>query len=465
MAGHAERLVLVEAGGLGLRFPVSVVREVALVEGFNSAGRAFGDASEGFARIRDELIPVLTVRDLLGLKTRDASQVYALVLRIEQRVTAVFIDRIVDVVASDGLQTDEVSALTPSATPDLAAQVSNFEGQPFLDITDAVLRRAVFVADHTAKKIERMTAQASECLLVERGGAKLAIPVSDVFATLPGVEIVPNTTAIHGSRGRVTYRGWTYCVCEPSVAMTGTVREASIEPASVVLVGPDAERCLALAVDRALDIRQLGPPALHASAASDGLSVDGIHVDEAEGLIFRLSANGMSKLDLMTQYARLTTRALDEETRNGVGAPPQQPYLIATSDRDWAIPLSAITAVTQGAQAFVPLSTRQNRLVGYCDFRGQPTPVYWPWRTAWDGEIAARVLIFISTPSGHFALVVETLKGLERGWSPEVIAGLSERLALFKEGARAWSCHALNMEALIALTGQPPSGAKAAQAA
>ncbi|WP_374345649.1 chemotaxis protein CheW [Phenylobacterium sp.] len=157
MAGHAERLVLVEAGGLGLRFPVSVVREVALVEGFNSAGRAFGDASEGFARIRDELIPVLTVRDLLGLKTRDASQVYALVLRIEQRVTAIFIDRIVDVVASDGLQTDEVSALTPSATPDLAAQVSNFEGQPFLDITDAVLRRAVFVADHTAKKIERMS--------------------------------------------------------------------------------------------------------------------------------------------------------------------------------------------------------------------------------------------------------------------------------------------------------------------
>lgn len=198
---------IIQIGPNLIGIPIQHLSEVLHVQKREALAQN-GDLLRGGISLRGRVVPILDIQGLAGLDAPDKTAKLGVILEHEQRLVAIFADRIIGIAT---VNDHDIHAIADHNRPgvslfnDLFAYDGGFAS--VLDVGAAFALPGVFTVDRPDfSQLDALRSQ-DPVLTFEAGTALYAIPAVEVYAAIPRQRIAKTAIAMGACLGEITYHG------------------------------------------------------------------------------------------------------------------------------------------------------------------------------------------------------------------------------------------------------------------
>ena len=414
-----------------LALPVECIREVVPGQMAYSPLPVKAEGLLGAVDIRGTIIPVLDLRQSLGLSNSAEAKSVILVMRWQGNLLGLTADEVCGIARLDPNDLFRLTAASPSGTGTLATHAFH-SGDEIVTLLDAKviaeLRNIPMVAERSSGRSETLSAATETVLLFSFGRSLFGIDATCVDATVPACRIERNALARGFCLGVIDHFGFHVPVVDTMAALgLGVGAPAAETPVIVVRFSPEA--MLGFAVDTVREIASIAKSdilSLPSLAMGDEPLFRGMYSDEAGRQNLLLDADNIRSDPTLKLLAQLRKPKLELQrgyiggssaSELRTGSPGRtRPFLTYVAGAEHATPLDQVTEIITYPTEFAPFTTRGQAVLGLFTHRGRVAPLVCLatllGRTCGIDPENARVL-FVEKGGRTMGFVVEALRSIE----------------------------------------------------
>ncbi len=412
----------------------------------------------GAVTLRGTIIPVLDLRQALGLPARSGLAGIIIVLRLEGRVLGLLADAICGMALLHQSDLQSLKSSRPSDGPQLSE--FGFEvGERIAALLDgpAICRLPdVPMVEESSRLSSDVNADAARpYLLFDFAGTGFGIDAIHVEATVPKTTIHRCSLSVGFCFGVITYLGNEIPIVD-SHGILGLGPKAAPQACEAVVVRFPAGGTLAFAIDAVRDIPRLAPDAIKplppVARGAVGLLKGMTHTADGRCclLIDEEAMRADPHLSALSRLCRPQATAKAEagpdvrKVDHRTVTPDCRPYLVYTAGEVQTTPLVEVNEILPYPALVTPLHQRSDGLVGLFHHRGVVVPlIHLAQYLGFERPIVAKEarVLLMEEDGQNLGFIIDTLHSVEpahwRTAAPETGSSATCERAMTLVGAKA----------------------------
>jgi chemotaxis signal transduction protein len=437
---------LMRIGGALLALPVSAIREVVPEQTDYAKLPVKAEGLLGAVDIRGAIIPVLDLRETLGLAAGNSGTQVIVIMRYEGRLIGLTVDEVSGIARPEPEDLFSLSA----AAPRLACPLATHSFQTLSEIATVLSAKGIaelpavpLVEEKILGRHDAQAAARESILLFRYGRSHLGIDATCVDATVPAVAIRKTSFSVGPCLGVIDHHGYEVPVVDTQAMIgLGMGEPQALTPVIVIRFGNDA--LLGLAIDEVRDIVRLaGADIVDMPLRAPGKATlfRGMIAGQGEqqdSLVLNAAAlradHGLVGIAALQKSGPATPGAAAGRSAGQAGRPLT--YLTYAAGAELATPLEQIKEILHYPAHIAPFDFPNPALLGLFKHRDRVTPLIslasLLGKRHDPDPVQARVL-FVEHAGMTAGFVVEALRSIDTGsWRSAESDAPQDNKTLFK---------------------------------